>query len=79
MHGGHLWLVYAMIKAFIPIIYHVMLQRAKDSDQFISWKCNGLMLRDQNLGSSEARGPAKFTTVVRKDENVAVRGSHMKL
>ena len=31
------------------------------------------------LGSSEARDLAKFTTVVRKDENIAIRGSHMQL
>ena len=39
-----------------------------------------LMLRDQNLGSSEARDPTKFVTVVRKDENFDVqlqlRASH---
>ena len=38
-----------------------------------------LTLRDQNLGSSEARDPAKFTTVVRKDENLGVRWSHMEV
>ena len=38
-----------------------------------------LTLRDQNLGSSEALDPTKFMTVVRKDENLAVRGSHMQL
>ena len=37
------------------------------------------MIRDQNLRSSEARDPAEFTTVIRKDENLAVRGSHMQL
>ena len=34
---------------------------------------------DQNLGSSKAWDPAKFMTVVRKDENLAIRGSHMQL
>ena len=38
-----------------------------------------LTLRYQNLGSSEARDPAKFTIVVQKDENFAVRGSHVQL
>ena len=49
---------------------HVKLPGTKDS-----WKSNGLTLRDQNLGSAEARDPAKFTTVVLKGENVAVRGA----
>ena len=53
--GNHSYPVtIGLIKAFKLIIYHVVLPRAKDSDQFISWKCNGLTLRDQNLGSSEA-------------------------
>ena len=34
MHGGHLRSVYAMIKAFKLIIYHVVLPRTKDSDGF---------------------------------------------
>ena len=37
------------------------------------------MFRDKHLGSSEARDPAKFMTVVRNDENLAIRGSHMQL
>ena len=40
-----------------------------------SWKSNSLTLRDKNLGSSEASDPAKFMTVVLKDENLAVRGA----
>ena len=59
--------IYAVIMAFSLIIYHVELPRTKDSD------------RDQNLGSSEARDPAKFTTVVQKDENLAIKGSQMQL
>ena len=62
--------VYAVIMEFKLIIYHVKLPGTKDS-----WKSNGLTLPDQNLGSSEARDPAKFTTVVLKDENLAVRGA----
>ena len=56
--------------AFKLVIYHVKLPITKDS-----WKSNSLMLRDKNLGSSEARDPAKFMTVVLKDENLAVRGA----
>ena len=37
-----------------------------------------LTLRDQNVRSSEARDPAKFTNVIRKGANLTVRGSHMQ-